>query len=184
MRPRVSCYECGREASIGYFTVVGPDLYHCRNQAACERRSAKARRVYKMTTHKVFSPVVRDGDCLLWVGPRTTAGYGFVQVGNRRVAIHRLVYQITHGILLPGEVVMHRCDRPPCIEPTHLRAGTLADNARDMWTKGRGRGRFSTGRPHGPEHETATYPQTEPRLVTVIGSKRTGVRPMKNGTYK
>lgn len=34
---------------------------------------------------------------------------------------------------------MHRCDNPPCIEPTHLRSGTVQDNNRDRDLKGRHR---------------------------------------------
>lgn len=36
-----------------------------------------------------------------------------------------------------GLVVMHSCDTPACIEPKHLKLGTVADNNRDMAQKGR-----------------------------------------------
>lgn len=52
---------------------------------------------------------------------------------NVRVA--RQVFETTRGWL--PEVVMHTCDNPPCVEPTHLIAGTWRLNTLDMMLKGR-----------------------------------------------
>jgi hypothetical protein len=41
---------------------------------------------------------------------------------------------------LQGLVVRHRCDQPLCFRFDHLLVGTVADNARDMMDRGRGRG--------------------------------------------
>lgn len=38
----------------------------------------------------------------------------------------------------PGMFVCHRCDNRPCWKPDHLFLGTVADNNRDMFVKGRG----------------------------------------------
>jgi hypothetical protein len=38
----------------------------------------------------------------------------------------------------PGDLdVLHKCDHPPCCEPTHLFLGTHLDNVRDMLSKKR-----------------------------------------------
>lgn len=90
-----------------------------------------------------FSRVVRNiapaGRCFLWRGPKNAHGYGRIEtpVGHRYV--HRLVYEWTWGALERGQVVMHACDTPACVNPAHLRAGTQGDNARDMFRKGRNR---------------------------------------------
>lgn len=52
-----------------------------------------------------------------------------------RVLLHRLVF-FEHNAYWP-EVVMHRCDNPRCIEPTHLLGGTRDLNNKDRAAKGR-----------------------------------------------
>lgn len=57
---------------------------------------------------------------------------------RRKVLAHRAAWEVAHG-QNPGKMfVLHRCDNPKCCNPGHLFLGTQADNARDMWAKGRG----------------------------------------------
>jgi predicted glycosyltransferase involved in capsule biosynthesis len=48
------------------------------------------------------------------------------------------------GHIPEGFCVMHICDNRMCINPKHLKAGTLAQNNLDMTIKGRNRGRVLT----------------------------------------
>lgn len=75
-----------------------------------------------------------SGACWIWTGPTNNHGYG--RFGGSRYA-HRVSYQLAHGPIPPGMVVLHRCDNPPCVNPDHLSLGTQRDNVRDMVTKGR-----------------------------------------------
>ena len=65
------------------------------------------------------------------------AGYGRVRWQGRSWRVHRLANFIATGDL--PEATCHRCDNPPCINPSHLWSGTQAENASDMWAKGRQR---------------------------------------------
>lgn len=59
-------------------------------------------------------------------------------MGGKNVRIHRWVVAQIHGWeALEGKVVMHLCDNPGCFRYDHLRIGTVAENLRDMYSKGR-----------------------------------------------
>jgi hypothetical protein len=92
----------------------------------------------------VLTRVLRDTDisgrCWLWNGRRNGHGYGRIETTAGEHYVHRLVYEWSFGPL-GDRVVLHACDTPNCVNPAHLHAGTQADNARDMWKKGRGRSR-------------------------------------------
>lgn len=82
-------------------------------------------------------PVTETG-CLLWLGATTPAGYG--KVGTNAGVFeyaHRLAYFEAYGPIPDGMLVCHKCDTPPCCEPTHLFLGSPSDNVADMVRKGR-----------------------------------------------
>lgn len=76
-----------------------------------------------------------EGGCWLFMGARDKLGYGDVGFKGRHLQAHRLAWIITNGE--PGELdVLHKCNNPPCCNPSHLYLGTDADNARDRCTTG------------------------------------------------
>lgn len=56
---------------------------------------------------------------------------------NRIYYAHRFGWTLANGEIPPGMCVLHRCDNPPCVNPTHLFLGDRRDNAIDMIAKGR-----------------------------------------------
>ncbi|HET7386181.1 MAG TPA: HNH endonuclease [Nocardioidaceae bacterium] len=57
-----------------------------------------------------------------------------------------MAWELANGRSIPDHmIVMHSCDTPLCIEPTHLSIGTQADNMHDRDRKGR-HGRVSVPR--------------------------------------
>jgi hypothetical protein len=86
---------------------------------------------------------LNQNGCWDYNGFIEAGGYGQISVGtNKRrqsVKAHRLSYYIFHQEN-PGQLnVMHSCDRPCCINPSHLSLGTHQENMRDKELKGRGR---------------------------------------------
>lgn len=98
---------------------------------------------------RFVSRSTRDGGCLM--GPQR--GYGWIAYeGGGRISAHRAAHIVHIGPIPAGMVVRHRCDRPGCIEPTHLSLGTVADNNRDAKERGRAAaGARHPGVRHGSE---------------------------------
>jgi HNH endonuclease len=75
--------------------------------------------------------------CWLWTGTADGRGYGQLSVRGRHRKAHRVSFELEHGPI-PNELfVLHRCDKPSCVNPDHLFLGTAADNTADMVSKGR-----------------------------------------------
>ncbi len=88
---------------------------------------------------RVYSQVSKDGSCAIFIGCLDQCGYGRIFRDGKLVRLHRAVWERDHGSIPRGCVVMHTCDRPACIEPSHLRIGTQRENIADMDKKGRRR---------------------------------------------
>jgi hypothetical protein len=94
------------------------------------------------TQDRFFKFVVKKGpnDCWLWSGVKDTSGYGKFSLYAKRVGSHRFSYELATNQKIPsGMVVMHKCDNPKCVNPSHLSIGTHKENTQDMIAKGRKR---------------------------------------------
>ena len=106
-----------------------------------------------------------DNDCWLWTASLDGKGYGqiaeIVDGQRKTLRAHRVSYELANGPLADGIVVMHTCDTPACVNPRHLRAGTMKDNTRDMLTKKRNR----HGRLPGVSNPFAKFSEQDVRLM-------------------
>lgn len=78
-----------------------------------------------------------DNACWEWQGTRNSGGYGTLSGNENGLLAHRVAYEILVGEIPKGMFVCHKCDNPPCCNPSHLFLGTPKDNIRDMIDKGR-----------------------------------------------
>lgn len=132
---------------------IGLGLYCCRG---CSNKYSQRRQKPPMTLacrfwrHANQEGLVPDdaslGRCWDWTGSKAGSGkwaYGKLGASNssewKAVYAHRVSYELHVGEIPDGSVVRHRCDRPICVNPSHLLLGTCADNTIDMHEKGRSR---------------------------------------------
>lgn len=100
----------------------------------------KSNRKVEPLEARFWKNVSRQGDCWEWQGMTNKKGYGTITVEARSQLAHRVSLKL-NGVELPDDKdVLHSCDNPPCVRPSHLSVGTQADNTADMVTKGRQKG--------------------------------------------
>lgn len=80
-----------------------------------------------------------ESSCWIWNGSVGSRGYGSLYVTSngrkRKELAHRFSFSLHFGH--EGDVVMHKCDNPLCVNPSHLRSGTHQENQRDKVSKHR-----------------------------------------------
>ena len=81
-----------------------------------------------------------NSECWNWNGNKVS-GYGRFSIGAKslgNVLAHRFSWEMHNNKEIPkGMVVMHSCDNPLCVNPSHLNIGTYMENTHDMLKKGR-----------------------------------------------
>lgn len=77
-------------------------------------------------------------ECWLWTASlNKPGGYGRIGLNGSNLRVHRISYELAFGSVPIDLHVLHKCDNPPCVNPSHLFLGTQLDNVRDMQHKSR-----------------------------------------------
>lgn len=112
---------------------------------ACDRTGplmGRRRRTFIEYIDSFWARVDKSDDCWLWTGELNNHGYGVFCLweGDTRERL----YAHRFSALMAGmplrtrhDVVMHHCDTPACVRPSHLSVGTQLENMRDALRKGR-----------------------------------------------
>jgi hypothetical protein len=87
------------------------------------------------------------GQCWIWLGSKSSEGYGYCRNGEGKlVSAHRFGYELEYGpipqnfaeeFLGSKTELLHFCDNPSCVRPTHLSVGTAQENTQDKLNKHR-----------------------------------------------
>ncbi len=93
----------------------------------------------KPIQERFWNKVSKTGQCWLWCGATTGGGYGQLRLGaadRGLILAHRLSWELYNGLIPKGLLVLHTCDEPSCVRPSHLFLGDYQDNNKDMHNKG------------------------------------------------
>src|SRR5258706_315091 len=103
-------------------------------------RDSKMERIVleQKEAEKRFWPRIKKTDsCWLWMGTRNPKGYGQISINDKRQVTSRVMWVLTNGQIPNNLSVLHKCDNPPCCNPSHLFLGNHRDNTMDSIRKGR-----------------------------------------------
>lgn len=91
----------------------------------------------------------RPVGCWAWTGARNIDGYGYLRGRERTEKAHRVSWELANGPIPEGGHILHSCDHPWCVNPAHLRVGTMKENIREASSRGR------LGKARGEKHYRA-----------------------------
>lgn len=104
----------------------------------------------KIKLEMIFAKTKKIGDCIEWQGSyMLPSPYPRIYYKGKCWRGNRLVYTLANGPIKTGMVIMHTCDNPRCVNPAHLREGTLKENSQDSADKGRSTNSRKTHCIHG-----------------------------------
>lgn len=127
---------CGNKTSI----IKRNDATHGRKKGQHSNfvigHRPKREYIGRSIEERFWEKVDKTSDCWLWLGGKNGKGYGSFTEDRA----HRMSWRLAYGDIPNRLHVLHKCDNPSCVNPSHLFLGTNRDNAQDRKNKGRGGG--------------------------------------------
>ena len=93
--------------------------------------------LHGVTAKDLRQRTVTDGSCWLWTGNRHAAGHARLTIQGKSYNVHRLMYELRRGPIPEDRILLHRCDHPHCINPSHYRLVTQAQKGHIMLRENR-----------------------------------------------
>jgi len=125
------CPDCGMEKQKRSKYCV-PCGHKRAGEKLCKQASDPVERFWSHVD-KSHGP----DSCWTWDHVTPKENYGRFKVGGKKITPSRYSYTISVEPIPDGMCVLHKCDNPPCVNPSHLFLGTIGDNVRDAVNKGR-----------------------------------------------
>lgn len=98
---------------------------------------------------RFWNKVDKTENCWIWTASKDLSGYGTITYDRKVWKAHRLSYFLEFGSFDSSLRVLHSCDTPCCVRPSHLFLGTQSENMIDMVSKGR----HGAGKSLAPSYE-------------------------------
>ena len=102
---------------------------------------------------RFWDKVEKTDGCWMWTASTFNDGYGKFKFEGKNRRAHRMSWIIENGEIPEGMLVMHSCDNPLCVNPSHLSLGTPKENTRDMVNKNRHCNQVKSHCPRGHEYD-------------------------------
>jgi hypothetical protein len=141
MKP-IQCLTCGRE-----FQPTRSGRRYCSMKCSGNRpHHLHGRRLNApgtppkhtiMSDEQIFWSNVKTVTAKCWFCHANKNRYGGVRTSKGRMSMHRLSWEIHFGSIPDGLFVLHRCDTPACVNPSHLFLGDHDSNMADRQSKHR-----------------------------------------------
>lgn len=137
--------DCGNIKAVRTSSLVSGDIKSCgclweekKAKRALIRmvQAAKIPKTTKMRFEEKYMAVTESG-CWVWLAAVNSSGYGNLFYKGRNMGAHRVAWLLFKGEISDGQHVLHRCDTPPCVNPSHLFLGSHQDNMQDCAKKKR-----------------------------------------------
>lgn len=91
----------------------------------------------KTPAERFLETIIKSDGCWNWPRAKDGCGYGWFRVIDYMFRAHRVSWVVHFGDIPEGKLVLHKCDNPACVNPSHLFIGDQKINMQDCVNKGR-----------------------------------------------
>lgn len=112
---------------------------------------------FELQTNRKGSRHPTLGWCWHWLGTlHPKSGRPLITVKGKLLFAYRWAYEYYVGPIGADLVLLHQCDNKLCVNPSHMKPGTQAENIADMDRKGRRGKRGPSAKVGKPRRNDAT----------------------------